>query len=289
MCGMATSPDPKVLKIQIGIELRRLRENAGRTAAEAAEVLGGAVPKISKIENGKQAATPEEVETLSDFYGAPAKRRKYLTGLATQVPKRSRRQTMYRDAVPDWFQHFLALESDASEIYNYELETVTGLLQTEDYARSTIRNWEPAADPRLIESQVQTRMQRQAILRKPSRLQALDMVVSEAALRRIQGSREIMRAQLHHLLDLSEHPKVELRVMPFEAASRITVLSSFTLFQLAQQELSAVYLEDILGATYLWEPNEYTRYSVVYGRLRAAALPPSESRDLIYKVATSYQ
>ncbi|MDA3648778.1 DUF5753 domain-containing protein [Saccharopolyspora indica] len=286
---MATSPDPKVLKIQIGIELRRLRENAGRTAAEAAAALGGAVPKISKIENGKQAATPEEVETLSDLYGAPAKRRKYLTGLAAQVPKRSRHRTMYRDAVPDWFQRFLALESDASEIKIYEVEIVTGLLQTEDYARSTIQAWEPAADPRLVDRQVQTRLQRQEVLTRRTRPVNLQVVLSEAALHRVQGNAEIMRRQLERLITSSHQQNIEVRVLPFDVPNRIAVASAATLLQLADQQLSVVYLEDVLGATYLWEPEEFTRYSVVFERLRAASLPPEESREFLDKVKQTYQ
>ncbi|MEU5847111.1 helix-turn-helix domain-containing protein [Saccharopolyspora shandongensis] len=286
---MPSSPDPRMLRIQLGIELRRLREQADRSTFEAADVLGCKQPKISKIESGSQGVKPDEVAQLLDFYGATAKQRKYLLGLAERLPKRARPKMYHRDAVPDWFQRFLALESDATAIHTYEVETINGLLQTEDYMRSTIQAWEPAADPRLVESQVRARIQRQAILRRPSKLEILDAVISEAALRRIQGSREVMRDQLEHLLELSDQPNIQLRVLPFDAANRITVLSSFILFYLAQQALSAVYLEDVLGATYLWEPAEYTRYSITFDRLRAAALPPSESREFIDKVSAAHQ
>ncbi|MBQ6644349.1 MAG: helix-turn-helix domain-containing protein, partial [Saccharopolyspora sp.] len=69
---MGVAPDPKMLKIQLGIELRRLREESERTAAEAAAVVGGTAPKISKIESGKQGVTTAEVETLAELYKAPA-------------------------------------------------------------------------------------------------------------------------------------------------------------------------------------------------------------------------
>ena len=285
---MPTSPDPRMLRIQLGIELRRLREEADRSTFEAADVLGCKQPKMSKIEGGSQSVQPDDVRKLLEFYGAPAKQRKYLAGVAEQAATRNRPKKYHRDAVPDWFQRFLALESAATDVRLYEMETITGLLQTEDYARSTIQAWEPAADPRLVEQQVQTRMQRQAVLRSKSALRSLDVVLSEAAIRRVQGDSEIMQAQLAHLLELSERTDVEIRILPFDAPNRITVLSSFFLLHLATQKLSAVYLEDVLGATYLWEPDEYTRYSMTLDRLQAAALPAKESRTLIAKVKAAH-
>lgn len=286
MIGVA--PDPKMLKIQLGIELRRLREESERTAAEAAAVVGGTAPKISKIESGKQGVTTAEVETLAELYKAPAKRRKYLIGLASQLPKRSPRRTTYRDAVPDWFQRFHALEYAATDMRIYEVEIVTGLLQTEAYARSTIEAWEPAADPRLIERQVQTRMDRQDVLTRRQKPLNLQVVLSEAALRRVQGNSEIMRHQMDYLIAAAGKPNIEIKILPFDVPNRIAVASSATLLHLAEQQLSAVYLEDVLGATYLDEPEEFTRYSIAFERLRSAALPEEESREFIARVAESY-
>ncbi|WP_243794077.1 helix-turn-helix transcriptional regulator [Saccharopolyspora gloriosae] len=284
---MPTTADPRMLRIQLGIELRRLREEADRSTFEAADVLGCKQPKMSKVEGGSQGIKPEEVAQLLDFYGASAKQRRYLAEVAEQAAKRNRPKKYHRDAVPDWFQRFLALESAATEIRLYEMETITGLLQTEEYARSTIQAWEPAADPRVIEQQVQTRMQRQVVLKSKNRLRSLDVVLSEAALHRVQGSSEIMHAQLSHLLELAERTNVAIRILPFDVPNRVTVLSSFTLLHLGAQQLSAVYLEDVLGATYLWEPDEYTRYSMTLDRLQAAALPIEESRELIAKVQSA--
>ncbi|MFR9730183.1 DUF5753 domain-containing protein [Saccharopolyspora sp. MS10] len=282
------APDPKMLKIQLGIELRRLREEAECTAAEAAAVVGGTAPKISKIESGKQGVTAVEVEKLSALYDAPAKPRKYLIGLASQLPRRSPRRTTYRDAVPDWFQRFHALEYAATDMRIYEVEIVTGLLQTEAYARSTIEAWEPAADPRLVERQVQTRLQRQDVLTRRRNPLNLQVVLSEAALRRVQGDHELMREQLEHLIEATEKSNIEVRILPFDVPNRIAVASAATLIHLAEQQLSAVYLEDVLGATYLDSPEDFTRYSVVFERLRSAALPHQESREFIAKVAEAF-
>lgn len=287
---MPPMSDPRMIKIQLGIALHQLRDETGMTAAEAAAAIGGKGPKLSKIENGKQAATPDEVEKLSELYGAAAKRRKYLVELARQIPKRSpRRSSMYRDAVPDWFERFLALESDASTMRIYELALVTGVLQTEDYIRSTVLAWEPATDPRLVERQVQTRLKRQLVLTRPNKPLELAVVMSEATLRQAIGNPAIMRAQLDHLIVMSERPNVHLQISPFQPPNRITAMSSFVLLHLAEQQLSAVYLEDALGATYLWEPEDYTRYAVLFDRLRDTSLPPEESRALIDSIKETHR
>lgn len=286
---MTAMSDADMINAQLGIELRRLREEAGYTAVEACEPLKAQGPKLSKIENGKQGATPEEVAILCEFYRTSPEERQYLVGLAEQRPRRRRRRTGKRDAVPDWFRRFIALEWDATEIKSYHIDMVPGLLQTEDYARSMIRAWEPEADERLIDKQVETRIKRHELLRRTGRPSLrLDVVLGEGALRHVLGSRQIMRAQLRHLVKMSKRPNITIRVLPFDVPDRISVASAFDLFRLAEQNISTVYLEDLFGATYLKEPEEYTQYGSVYGRLRDAALAPEASREFIDKMTREY-
>lgn len=286
---MSALSDADMINAQLGIELRRLREEAGYTAVEACEPLKAQGPKLSKIENGKQGATPEEVRILCEFYGASNEERDYLVSLAEQRPKHRRRRAGKRDAVPDWFRRFLALEWDATEIKTYQIDMVHGLLQTEDYARAMIRAWEPEADERLIDKQVEARMKRQDVLRRTGRPSLrLELVLGEGALRRMVGDKKIMRIQLKHLAMMARRPNITVRVLPFDVPDRISVASAFELFRLNQQNISTVYLEDLFGATYLKEPEEYTQYSSVYGRLRDAALEPEGSRILIDKMAGEY-
>ncbi|EOD67976.1 helix-turn-helix domain-containing protein [Amycolatopsis vancoresmycina] len=283
--------DPELLKTQLGIELRRLREEAGFTALEACAAINAHTPKLSKLENGNQTADPEDIRKLAEFYRATPEQRDYLVALAEAQPKRRRRRkAAERDAVPDWFRRFLALEWDATEIRTYQVESVHGLLQTEAYARSNILAWEPEADPRLIDKQVETRLGRQTVLKRNGRPSLrFDMLLNEAVLRRVQGSKAIMREQLQHLVTASNRPNITIRVLPFSVPDRITMPSAFSLFRLQEQNFSTVYLEDLFGATYLKEPEEFTQYSVVYGRLRDAALDPEASRKLLAKVAESYK
>jgi hypothetical protein len=54
---------------------------------------------------------------------------------------------------------------------------------------------------------------------------------------------------------------------------RITVASAFELFRLAEQNIATVCLEDLFGATYLKEPEEYTQYGSVWAPQGCRAEP----------------
>ncbi|APU17006.1 MULTISPECIES: helix-turn-helix domain-containing protein [Actinoalloteichus] len=286
---MVLPGDPRVKLIQMGLELRRLRDEAGFTHDEAAAVVGCQQSKLSKIENGKQAIRRDELQALLELYGAPRRQWDELLSLVQILP-RGRAGRTHRDAVPDWFRRFVVLESAATGARVYESEIVTGLVQTEEYARSVILAWEPDADPDEVNRQVRIRMNRQTVVtRKRPAPMRLDVVLSEAALLRVQGSREIMAGQLDHLRRVSELPDVELRVLPFDRPNRIAVASSFTLLRLPEPNGTVVYLEDVVGATYPEDRKDINTYSVTFGRLRSAALDPVESRELIGKVADTYR
>ena len=65
---MGVSTSPTVYRLQLGRELRRLREAAGRTREDAAAELECGVSKISKTETGKATLRPAEVRALLDLY-----------------------------------------------------------------------------------------------------------------------------------------------------------------------------------------------------------------------------
>jgi hypothetical protein len=88
---------------------------------------------------------------------------------------------------------------------------------------------------------------------------------------------------------MSERPNIRLQISPFRTPNRITAMSPFTLLHLAGQALSTVYMEDALGATYLWEPEAYTRYAVLFDRLRDSSLPAEESRTLIDSIKETHR
>ncbi|MGH3428713.1 MAG: helix-turn-helix domain-containing protein, partial [Candidatus Dormibacteraceae bacterium] len=291
-----TVDDPVVAQIQLGILLRQLREEADLTSAEAARRLGCSPGKMSRVENGKHGITADEVAELLEFYSASDAASTEAFKLSSiPKPRRRRRSSSYRDVIPNWFRRFLVLESEASDISIYDGETVTGLLQTEDYARVLLRAGAPLAGRQEIDKQVELRTTRQKVVtRSEPDPPQLHVILHESVLHRVIGGDSIMAAQLCRLLELSELPTIRLQVLPFRPKptpnldEALAARNAFTLLKLPERG-TVLYLEDFSGATYPEDVTAIQQHADAFQRLRAAADHPVASRGLIARIVHQYQ
>jgi transcriptional regulator with XRE-family HTH domain len=268
------------LRIALGTQLRRLREDSHVTVAEAAEVIRATNSKISRLERGRSGAKQRDVADLLSLYGvADEARREELLALARQarMPDWWRQ---YSDVVPNWFTLYIGLERAASGIRAYEVQVVHGLLQTEDYASSVIRIPRADAPASEIDRRVSLRMRRQELLTQPDSPDVWVML-DEAVLRRSPGSRAVLRAQLEHLLRVAELPNVTLQVVPFSAPHTAAV-GSFTMLRFPQPDVpDLVYLEHLDDAQYLDDPEDVTGYMAAMDQLCVQAQTGTQSKDTI--------
>jgi transcriptional regulator with XRE-family HTH domain len=292
-----TTDDPVVAQIQLGIHLRDLREQADRTAAEAATSLGCSAAKISKVENGKQGITVEDVAGLLEFYAADDPDSAEALRLAA-VPKPRRRRgsrLTYREAVPQYARRYMALEAEASDISAYQSEFIPGLLQTPTYARWLMRAAAPHSGSKQVESKVELRSTRQRLLTReePDPLR-LDVILQEAALYRVIGYDDCMRDQLNHLAEMADLPNVRLRVLAFRPRTTANHYGSFVTqvpFQVLRlpERGSLVYIEDFTGGSYPEDATVIQQYAHAFERLGNASEDPESSCKLVAKVAMQYQ
>lgn len=267
--------NPPVRRLQLGRELRRLRETAEVSRDESAAELECNISKISKVETGKQTIQAAEVKALLDLYGVATDARDDVLRLAREARKRS----TYR--VPDWARTYVGLEADAAEIRTYEAELVPGLLQTEAYTRAVTRAASPTLNPAEVERIVATRAERQARLHG-DRAPQLWVVINEAVLRRPVGGAEVMAEQLQRLRELAGLSSVSLQVLPFSAGEHAAMGSSFVLLRMADPpDAQMVYLEDLSSSDYLDQPGHITGYTMRFDRLAASALDTTTSADMI--------
>ncbi|MPZ65141.1 MAG: helix-turn-helix domain-containing protein [Pseudonocardiaceae bacterium] len=274
---MPASSSPPVSRLQLGRELRRLRDAAGCSRDDAAAELECGTSKISKVETGKAALRAGEVKVLLDRYGVTE--RDDVLRLARDARKRS----AYR--VPDWAKTFVGMEADAAEIRTYEAELVPGLLQTAEYARVVTRAADPNRDPREVERLVSARAERQQRLSDddPPLLWA---IVSEAVIRRVVDGRDVMQRQLKHLVTVASRPNVTIQVLPFAAGAHAAMGSSFVYLRLADPpDAETVYLEDLTSSDYVNSPTHVAGYYEVFGMLAQTALDPDKSAALIEQVS----
>lgn len=284
---MGEDQSPDVWLRQVGVELRRFRLTSRKTIQQAGAHLGCSHSKISKIENAHLGIKTEELRKLLDFYGVDRATAESLVRI-NEVPADAEWWAPYRDAVPDWFRRYVSLEAAASELRTYQSESVPGLLQAEAYARATLRAWEPDAGDQVIRGPLELRMLRQRILTREDPVH-LTAVLGEAALRKVVGDPSVMSEQVTRLLELSDLPNIDLHILPFAATGQPVLNSGFTLLTFPEQDDSVVYLEDLVGATYVDKPAEHVgRYNVVFNRLRRAALDPQDSRTYLARIKADF-
>lgn len=271
---------PTVKRRRIAAELRRLRAEAGMSAEEAGRAVGLSKSAISRIEKAESSGQVATVAALMRLYGVAEADIEPLLVIAGQARKRGWWQR-YNDVLPEWFDTYIGLESEASHISEYEPQLVPGILQTADYARAVIKAEHPNSDPKEIDKRVELRLERQ-VRENPL---TLWVVLDEAVLKRIVGSRGIMRTQLEKLRDAAEQPGNDIQVLPFEAGEHGSMGSAFFILTFPDAgDTPCVYLETRAGSLYLEEVDEVRRYTTLFDHLRATAAGTRDSSGLISDV-----
>ena len=274
---MPAGGKPTVRSRRVGTELRRLREAAGVTTAEAAELLSCSPAKISRIENGIVSVRVVNLRLLLDRYGDDdAEHRAYLERLARDSNKRGWWQD-YGDTIPPYYADFIGLETDASYIKTWEPTIVPGLLQTPEYARAVMLANPAMISPDKLENFINIRRERQARLEQGTDAR-FDAVIWEAALITTVGSDEVQRGQLARLLELIDRPNISVQILPLDAGAHACMSGSFVTFSFgSERSVSTVFVENLTSSQYLEMDQELRGYTLVFDALRSAALSPTAS------------
>ncbi|MFY9649585.1 MAG: helix-turn-helix transcriptional regulator [Trebonia sp.] len=280
---MATGPT--VRRRRLGTELRRLRDSAGYKLEEVAGMLGVAPSTLSRIETGKAPTKSAYLSQLLELYQVTdAGQRQILVDMAREGHRKGW-WAAYDDVLPSGLGVYVGLEAEASGLRSYEIAVVHGLLQTTDYARAILRASAPRHTADQIERLVDLRMERQRRLDDNPPLD-LWVIHDEAVIRRTVGGPVVMRHQLAHLLVAAGLPGVTLQVLPFDTGAHAGHDGPFSIVEFHDRSDSeVVYVESTAGPIYLEKDREVRACAEVFDRLRAAALPPEASLDLISKAA----
>jgi hypothetical protein len=273
-----------VLRMMLGAQLRRFREVADITPDRAGYEIRASRSKISRMEHGRVSFKDRDVADLLTLYGVTDEDvRAGMLSLAQQANAQGW-WAQYGDILPDWFEAYLGLEAAASLIRTFELQFVHGLFQTEEYARAVTMLGHGDAPAEEIDRRVRLRMERQALLTSPDPPR-LWSVVDEAALRRPLGGQKVMRAQLSHLLEITELPNVTLQVMPFHRGGHAGAGGSFTVLRFGEPDLpDVVYIEQLTSALYLERRTHVDHYMEVMNHLSAEALTPAAAAQYIREI-----
>jgi len=275
---------PTVRRRRLGAELRRLREANSLKLEEVAEQLGLAPSTLSRIETGKAPTKTAYLTSMFGMYGVddPAVR-KVLVDMAREGHRKGW-WSIYDDVLPSGFDIYVGLEAEASGLRSYETDLVHGLLQTTDYALTVLRELRPKDSDEQIRRVVDLRMQRQRLLDQDPALEAW-IILDESAVRRSIGGEVIMRRQLEHLMQASRWSNVTLQILAFESGAHAGLTGPFSILEFPERTDSDVaYTESLGGFIYLEKDREVRACAEAFDRMRAAALSPVASVELIEQV-----
>jgi transcriptional regulator with XRE-family HTH domain len=279
---------PTVRRRRLGAELRRLREAHSLKLEEVAERLGLAPSTLSRIETGKAPTKSAYLTALLEMYQvSDPGARKVLVDMAREGHRKGW-WSIYDDVLPSGFDIYVGLEAEASGLRSYETDLVHGLLQTTDYAVAVLRELRPRDSQEQIERVVDLRMERQRLLDQDPPLD-LWLIMDEGAIRRNIGGPAVMRNQLEHLIQASRWTNVTMQILAFEAGAHAGLIGPFSILEFPERTDSDVaYTESVGGMIYLEKDREVRACAEAFDRMRAAALSPAASVELIQKLAAEF-
>ncbi|MEU5990888.1 helix-turn-helix transcriptional regulator [Spirillospora sp. NPDC047418] len=275
---------PTVASTRLARELRSLRGQAGLSQEAVAEEMGWNESKLTRIENDKSRVLVRDVKRLLGLYKVEGDAADAMLELA-RLAREPDWWHQYSGAIPEWFQVYVVLEASASQVFQYEAEFVPGVMQTEGYTRA-IMSTAPSADTDdEIADKVQVRAARQARLGGEDALEFW-AVLNESVIRRLVGGREVMREQVKHLIKLARFRNVTLQVLPFSAGEHGAMHGTFTLLKFREPgDPDKVYMEQQTSCLYIQKAEEVDTYRLISDHLRARALDPNQTIEMLRAVA----
>ncbi|GAA2814695.1 helix-turn-helix transcriptional regulator [Saccharopolyspora taberi] len=268
---------------RLGAELRRMRDNAGRTHREVAAHLDCSQGKISQIELGRVPVRTSDVRLMAEFYGASEDQVSALIDLAQDSKQRGWWQEFPTTAQRPGFETYLGLETSAKAVSCYGTDPIPELLQTADYSTAVFAAEGEELRERLAVSN--TRQQR-LLGENPLELWA---VLDEAALRRVVGGPAVMRQQLEHLVLMGYRRNVTIQVLPFGAGGHPLMGDRISVFSFPDDaDPQVVHLGDSANSRFLDKAADTRGYLAAFEKVCGTALNPKDSSAFISAVADSY-
>lgn len=278
-----TAQDPTVQRRRLRVELRKARDAAGFRQADVAAAMDWSPSKIIRIESGQVSISTNDLKALLGHYNVkdPARLDNLL-----ELAKSTRGASFYdqyADLLKAGFKEYVAYESSASVIRQYDPVLVPGLLQTEEYGRA-ILEYAAGFGRDGADRAWAVREHRQEVHDRDDP-PAMVFVIDEAAIRRRVGGGQVMRHQLVRLRAFAAEAHVTLQVLPFERGAHPGMLGNFILLEFADSSLDdLVHLESVNEITIRDDAELIARYMEKFLLLEELALAPADSDALLLQI-----
>jgi transcriptional regulator with XRE-family HTH domain len=275
--------DPTVQRRRLREALRREREDAGLKQAQVAGAMDWSPSKLIRIEGGQVNISTNDLKALLTFYGVKDQRRfDELLDLAKSARSPSFYDS-YVHVLKDNFKEYLAHEGSASIIRQYYPQLISGLLQTEEYARAVLEQGFGVTG-KAADDTWAVRQHRQEMHDRDS---PPDMyfILDEAAIRRQMGGPKILRHQLERLREYAKTDHITLRVLPFSAGAHPGLGGNFILLEFTDSSLrDLLHMENANSTTLSDNVEDYAEHLEKFVRLAAMSLSKEETDRFLVEV-----
>ncbi|MFF1257352.1 helix-turn-helix domain-containing protein [Streptomyces sp. NPDC058321] len=273
------STDFQQARTALGVRLRELRLHrpGGRlTGEQLARQLGWHKSKVSKLENGKQTATPQDLTAWAQATG----HEDAIEGLHSQLAgfeslTRSWRRQLAGGHRP--VQETLLAEHERTHSFRlWENSAIPGVLQTPDYARAMFTRYTELRSVRPdIEEAVRARLELQKWIYAGTK--EYHVVLWEAALYALICSPQTLALQLERLAGLVGLNTMRLGVVPLTASLKIPPGNGFWIY-----DDRLVVVEDWHAELWLDTTDSVTAYEKVWNTLTESAVyGPDAHRSIL--------
>ncbi|GAA0913599.1 helix-turn-helix transcriptional regulator [Nonomuraea longicatena] len=270
-------------RIDLGAQLRQLREAAHLSGKELAESLGWQPSKVSRLENARQTATEDDVVMWAQAVQAPPP---VTDGLIAQslalLERHDGWKQRHRSGLAAIQEDLRDLEARTRTLRVFEPGLVAGLLQTTEYARHVFRKVRRLySAPDQIDHAVLVRMQRQEVLYDTKR--TFRFVMPEAALHLMMAPVEVMRGQLDRLLAVSTLPNVDFGVIPRETELPSSPINGFWIYNDAMVGVATMTKDLVLR-----DPDDIAFYAAAFDEYAKVAEFGESGRALLIRILSEY-
>jgi hypothetical protein len=268
------------LERAIGRQLGGWRAERDLSLAEAGQRAGFSSAKLSMMENAVQPSAPVDVMALGYVYKVPTPEWQAVV-LRAQYAEQVRTRSVNDGQLFEPAADFANLVFEATSMRVFTTDLVPPVFQLPGYTNTVLQSDDPVRIARL--AMVREAWSARLNDRDPLTVRA---VFPEAVLRHVIGGPRVMKAQLLHLMEVSEHETVSVQVVPRDAGAYPAMGSPFTLLGFPHRQHNDVaYLETFIRGDYVEEPGLTEECAQRFVGLQKIALGTGESLELIAEAA----
>nr|WP_225953415.1 helix-turn-helix transcriptional regulator [Kibdelosporangium phytohabitans] len=265
------------MRRRLGAKARRMREEAGLTLSEAADLLDKTKSALHRVETGETRLDVHLARSMMDKYDI------YDPKLVDDAREAAKTPWYRAFGVED--MGYVDVETSAARVNEFSVLLVPGLLQTDAYMDAVFSSGH-SQDPARMESQHKIRRIRQARLTDEERPLKIHAVLDEAALHREVGGAVVMREQLLHLIAVAARPAVTLRILPFDRGAHRSLMGSFTVLEFPDpSDPPMLYVEFPMGSLHIEDVEKVGEAKLRFEQLRRTALNLAYSVELLERLA----